>query len=190
VRAIRQPVRVSDSPTVPEKGWYPDPAGSARLRLWDGSRWTVHYSDLPPARPNPAEFSGPRRKLSRPSVSAWRIVFAVLWLLAIAAASIGALVDRPEFADVRASAWPALVVGGLPAVVVAIVVIRTRPILAVTAVGSGAWSVANSWTTMRDTHSTAALGIVATPILALVIVGVGCVADVAWRARKRTFGEP
>ena len=85
----------------------------------------------------PGRVLRPASKLSRPSVSAWRIVFAVLWLLAIAAASIGALVDRPEFADVRASAWPALVVGGLPAVVVAIVVIRTRPILAVTAVGSG-----------------------------------------------------
>lgn len=26
-------------------GWYSDPAGSARLRYWDGTGWTDHYHD-------------------------------------------------------------------------------------------------------------------------------------------------
>jgi hypothetical protein len=30
-----------------EHGWYPDPAGSPRDRLWDGSQWTVHYAAPP-----------------------------------------------------------------------------------------------------------------------------------------------
>src|SRR5947209_12217369 len=29
------------------RGWFPDPDGSPRLRLWDGSRWTPHYAPLP-----------------------------------------------------------------------------------------------------------------------------------------------
>jgi hypothetical protein len=28
-------------PAVPP-GWYPDPAGSAQQRYWDGTRWTEH----------------------------------------------------------------------------------------------------------------------------------------------------
>ena len=183
-------MHVSDSTQLPEKGWYPDQAGSARLRLWDGSQWTVHYTDGPTARPNPAEFRRPRFNDWRTRVNAWRVAIAVLWVLAIAAASIVALVDRPEFADVQASAWLALVVGGSPVVVLAIVVIRTPLVLAISAAASCAWSVANSWTTMRDTHSTAALGILATPILALLIVAVGCAADAIWRARKRVIGAP
>src|SRR5947209_4842394 len=31
------------------RGWFPDPDGSPRLRLWDGSRWTPHYAP-PPGR--------------------------------------------------------------------------------------------------------------------------------------------
>lgn len=32
----------ASTPPVPA-GWYTDPAGSARLRWWDGSQWTDHY---------------------------------------------------------------------------------------------------------------------------------------------------
>ena len=29
-----------DTPPLPPRGWYPDPAGSAAWRWWDGGRWT------------------------------------------------------------------------------------------------------------------------------------------------------
>ncbi len=32
------------NPQVPA-GWYPDPAGSARSRWWDGTQWTDHFSE-------------------------------------------------------------------------------------------------------------------------------------------------
>jgi hypothetical protein len=45
----------------PVPGWYPDPSSSARLRWWDGSRWTDDTRDLPghAAPPPPSGPSGP-----------------------------------------------------------------------------------------------------------------------------------
>ncbi|MCP9622161.1 DUF2510 domain-containing protein [Nocardia otitidiscaviarum] len=49
-RATRQPrpsppVQPSvPSSALPPPGWYPDPSGIARLRWWDGVRWTEHNS--------------------------------------------------------------------------------------------------------------------------------------------------
>ncbi len=31
-------------------GWYPDPSGAARLRYFDGTRWTDHFSDAGPSQ--------------------------------------------------------------------------------------------------------------------------------------------
>ncbi|WP_267277435.1 DUF2510 domain-containing protein [Arthrobacter sp. CDRTa11] len=41
-------------PSVPP-GWYPDPAGTGRLRWWDGTNWTSQYSTpySPAAQPGP-----------------------------------------------------------------------------------------------------------------------------------------
>ncbi|QIS41057.1 DUF2510 domain-containing protein [Clavibacter capsici] len=36
------------TPSTPA-GWYADPAGSDRLRWWDGTRWTDHLTDAPTA---------------------------------------------------------------------------------------------------------------------------------------------
>ncbi|MFH6779358.1 DUF2510 domain-containing protein, partial [Clavibacter michiganensis] len=36
------------TPSTPA-GWYADPAGSDRLRWWDGTRWTDHLTDAPAA---------------------------------------------------------------------------------------------------------------------------------------------
>jgi Protein of unknown function (DUF2510) len=51
-------------------GWYPDPAGSAELRFWDGQGWTAQTAPVAPAAPlapaapsapsAPAEPTGPR----------------------------------------------------------------------------------------------------------------------------------
>jgi hypothetical protein len=42
---------VTDSTGTPSTpaGWYADPAGSDRLRWWDGTRWTDHLADAPTA---------------------------------------------------------------------------------------------------------------------------------------------
>jgi len=150
------------------------------LRFWDGSQWTVHYSDAPSTRPSTAEFW-------RARLAAWRVAVGVAWVVAIAVASRLALEDRPQFADVAADAWLVLAVFSLPAVVLAIAVVRTPLIFVTTAVVSCASSVINGWSTMRDTHSTAALGVLATPTLGLIIVAIGWGLDVAWRALRRTF---
>ncbi len=33
------------TPNAAQANWYPDPTGQARLRYWDGSRWTNHAAD-------------------------------------------------------------------------------------------------------------------------------------------------
>jgi hypothetical protein len=33
------------TPAMAPAGWYPDAGGQARLRWWDGARWTDHTSD-------------------------------------------------------------------------------------------------------------------------------------------------
>ena len=35
----------------PVPGWYPDPAGSPRLRLWNGGIWTDQYLPMPGTQP-------------------------------------------------------------------------------------------------------------------------------------------
>ncbi|AJW78157.1 DUF2510 domain-containing protein [Clavibacter michiganensis] len=42
------------TPSTPA-GWYADPAGSDRLRWWDGTRWTDHLADAPAASAAAAE---------------------------------------------------------------------------------------------------------------------------------------
>lgn len=35
----------------PVPGWYPDPAGSPRLRWWNGGIWTDQYLPMPGTQP-------------------------------------------------------------------------------------------------------------------------------------------
>ena len=37
--------------SLPAPMWYPDPAGTNRLRWWDGSKWTDHFAQVPPLEP-------------------------------------------------------------------------------------------------------------------------------------------
>ena len=41
-RRGRTPAYAAAGAAFTPAGWYPDPAGHARLRWWDGARWTDH----------------------------------------------------------------------------------------------------------------------------------------------------
>jgi hypothetical protein len=108
---------------------------------------------------------------------------ALLWLGAISAGSVAALHGRPQSADVRASAWMWLVAFSIPAVVLAVARIRTTAILLVTAAVSAAASIAGAWGTLRDAHSTAAIGVFTVPMSAAFMGLAGWLIDVCWRSR-------
>ena len=52
----------------PVAGWYPDPAGSPRLRWWNGSSWTEQFQPMPNFRQQPI----PRTHAKRPRAHPWR----------------------------------------------------------------------------------------------------------------------
>lgn len=54
------PAAGASSPALPPPGWYPDPAGPAQQRYWDGARWSDPPPSLPqiPPMPPPAEPRG------------------------------------------------------------------------------------------------------------------------------------
>ena len=118
-----------------------------------------------------------------------RIILGLVWLGAIAAASLAALSNRPEFAGVQRGAWLDLVLFSIPGVVIAILAIRTTAILVVTALVAAGVSAFGSWSTMRDTSSTAAIGVLTTPLFALAIVGVGCVVEMIWNSSTRQTND-
>ena len=49
----------------PAPGWYPDPAGTQRLRWWNGGMWLDQYQPMPGAAPqqgSPAQHNAPARQ--------------------------------------------------------------------------------------------------------------------------------
>ncbi len=57
---------MTDSGSGVPGGWYQDPAGSGRLRYWDGVTWTDHY-----AAPAPAQPTAPPPPASPPPPATW-----------------------------------------------------------------------------------------------------------------------
>ncbi|WP_445337815.1 DUF2510 domain-containing protein [Clavibacter sp. CFBP 8614] len=53
------------TPSTPA-GWYADPAGSDRLRWWDGTRWTDHLTDAPGAGAGAASGASDGQAASQP----------------------------------------------------------------------------------------------------------------------------
>ncbi len=45
--------------TIPDAGWYPDPAGTAQLRYWDGGAWTEHTAPQQTPATDPAPSPAP-----------------------------------------------------------------------------------------------------------------------------------
>lgn len=71
-------------------GWYSDPAGTPRLRYFDGHAWTEHYAALTPAAWAPPQM--PSKPIERQEHSWWKrkrvlIPVAVLGMVAINAAN-------------------------------------------------------------------------------------------------------
>jgi uncharacterized protein DUF2510/zinc ribbon protein len=60
---------VSAQATVAAAGWHNDPAGSGRLRYYDGTRWTDHYAEqaqkepASPAEQPPAQLASPAKEV-------------------------------------------------------------------------------------------------------------------------------
>jgi hypothetical protein len=65
----------------------------------------------------------------------------------------------------------------IPGVLLGAVMIKRRSILIATAVLAAAWSAVFSWLTMRSTRTGSGFGILVTPMIAFVIVGIGFVID-------------
>ena len=64
--------------TATPAGWYPDPAGSARTRWWDGTQWTDTFADA--AAPAPYTYA-PAGPLRAPAGTSPFTPF--VWLLAL-----------------------------------------------------------------------------------------------------------
>ncbi len=45
----------------PPAAWHPDPAGTNRLRWWDGQQWTEHYQPMPQQQPQQPASSYPQQ---------------------------------------------------------------------------------------------------------------------------------
>jgi Protein of unknown function (DUF2510) len=52
---------------LPPAGWYPDPAGGGRLRYFNGSTWTDHYSQ-PPRQMAAGRFGAPAGVAPQPAM--------------------------------------------------------------------------------------------------------------------------
>jgi len=60
---------MTQTPSLPPAGWYPDPTGQVEQRYWDGAQWTEHVvtggvqgtSPLAPAVAPPVQVSTPEK---------------------------------------------------------------------------------------------------------------------------------
>lgn len=65
---------LSPSDPITAPGWFPDPAGSARLRWWDGAAWSGYFADMPVEGVRSRPLLEPKTPLFTPFLG------AILWL--------------------------------------------------------------------------------------------------------------
>jgi hypothetical protein len=112
------------------------------------------------------------------------VAVGCVWLAVVAVAAFGALVNRPAHAGVGSAGSFYLVFLTIPAVLIAVFFIRTLSILIVTAIVAATWTAAWSWIIMHATSKHAAIGILVTVMVAVVIAGIGCGVDYLVRREK------
>lgn len=116
----------------------------------------------------------------------FRAALATFWVTSSALAVVLAVRSRDDFyatVHPQRGGVTLVVLTTVPALV-AVMTIRSRAILLVTFVVSGSWSVVGNWDVMRDESSTAALGVIAIPMMALFLVLLGTALDYIRRRRE------
>jgi hypothetical protein len=116
------------------------------------------------------------RRFSRPEMR-FRVMLGAIWFGAVALVTLAALVSRPAHAHVPNKSAFYLILLTIPGVLLGAVMIKRRSILIATALLAATWSAVFSWLTMRSTRTGSGFGILVTPMIAFVIVGVGFVID-------------
>ena len=107
-----------------------------------------------------------------------RIALGAVWLLTLVVVAQVALATRdPGYVGTQDSAGPTIVAFTLPAIGFAIWNLRQRVVGVLTIVVATVVSSCCAWTVLFDTHSTAAIGIPAPGIYAIVIVAAGIVLE-------------
>jgi len=119
-----------------------------------------------------------------------RVTIGAIWLAAIVATIVTAFATRSSFAEVNPFGGVFIVVGCAIGIGVAVVLIRSPIVLAVTAVAGAFFASQVAWTVLHDESSTAALGVIVPPfvngIAALVGAGLGAVVE----RRRHSFPRP